>query len=259
MSKSNKYSLIRVSSEDKQPNLSQSNSQFVANLTQNGGYVDNVSGISVKVASVPNVFYNVPDDSNFLVFRDSGAPGVDKGVFITVGQYNVNQLCTALATAINSAITAGIVTVTLDPITQKLVFTSTTVNIQIMYDNSSIYDIIGLTQNSLSNLVVTMDSPVNLTGETEVFVHSSVIARARLTEADGNFSVLAVISLTGVPFGSYAQYQSNDEGLDYIAYEPLQSARTLQQIDITLRNRNGKILVLPNNFFFSIILQAYYK
>lgn len=253
-----RYSLVRVSSEDRTRPID-TNSQFIVNLEQGGGILTQVGKVSLKYATVPNAFYNVPSGLNSLSYEDSGDPGNIKVISITPGQYNVSQLISALQTALNASISSGTVNVTLDPITQILTFASLGPQIKFYYDdNFTMYNIIGLTATTSLSITLTMDAPVNLSGESEVYIHSRTLATGRLFEAQGNFSVVGVIPITA-PFGSNCYYQSNDEELDLISYEPKQSARTIQQIDVTLRSRDGRILQLPENFYFSMILQVYYK
>lgn len=253
-----RYSLVRVSSEDKVRPID-TNSNFIVNLEQGGGILTQVAKVSFKFATVPNVFYNVPSDFNSLAYADSGNPGNIKVISIAAGQYNVNQLITALQNALNASISSGTVNITLNQVTQKLTFSSLGPQLKFYYnDDSTIYNIIGLGQTTAFSISLTMDNPVNLAGESEVYVHSRVLATGRLFEGNGNFSTVGYIPLNQ-PFGSNCYYQSNDEELDLISYEPKQSARTLQQIDVVLRARDGRVLQLPDNFYFSMILQVYYK
>lgn len=253
----NRFSLLRISSEDKsQPD--NTNSDFVVNINPSGGNITQVAKVSLKYATCPNVFYNVPSGLNVLVFEDAGDPGVLQTVTLTPGQYTVQQLITALQTAMNASISTGTVTITLNPTTQKLTFTSSVENITIYLTDTTMSDIIGLGANTASALTVTMDNPVNLSGEAEVFIHSRIVAISRLYEGSGNFSVIGVIPLN-VAFGQNAYYVAPDEELDTIDYQPKQSARTLQQVDVKLRSRDGRLLSLPDNFYFSMILQIYYK
>lgn len=253
-----RFSFVRVSSEDKN-NKNDSNSNFNVNLAPSGGNLAQVTKVSLKYVTCPNAFYNVPVGKNILVFVDSGAPLVEKSVIVQEGQYNASQFILALQTGINAQVTSGTVTVTLDPITQKLNFVSPGLPIKFIYATSTMADIVGFGPNDTQSLQsLTMPYPINLSGEPEVYIHSKTLAIGRLNEAQGNFSVMGVIPMN-VAFGENAYYTAPDEELDTISYAPYQTARTLEQIDITLRARDGRILNLPNNFYFAMILQVYYK
>ena len=60
-----KHRLLRISSEDKS---SGTNSRFSVNIPPTARAIDNVCGYSVKFASCPNMFYNVPEGRNVIQF-----------------------------------------------------------------------------------------------------------------------------------------------------------------------------------------------
>jgi len=248
-----KHRLLRISSEDKQPNGT--NSRFKVALTQSGGAVDRVSAFRIKYASVPNIFYNVPTYANTLqIIRQTG--GVVYNITVEPNQYNITDLITELQNKINTAIAPDTVVISLTN-QSKLNFVFNPDAFSLNKDNSTISDIIGLSENTPFFLNLTLSNPVNLTGETEVYIHSRALHQNGLTEATGNFSVVDVIPLN-VSYGATAYITYPDSHLSQINYEPYETQKSLRVIDIVLRNRKGDVLELPSNFYFTLMLKIYH-
>jgi sulfur relay (sulfurtransferase) DsrF/TusC family protein len=246
---------LRISSEDKATG-SISNSQFTVNLPPTGGTIDTITGFMLKYAAVPNIFPNVPAYANTLqITKQTGA--VVFNVTVPVGQYSSGAFITALQAAINTAINPDTVAITLSS-QQVLNFTFTGDNYSFNFANSTIANIIGLTANIAFAAVSPMQSIVNLQGETEVWIHSKSLNQSGLTETDGNFSVVDVIPLN-VAFGvtAYINYPSDD--MQEISFIPFGTKRSFRQVDIVLRNRNGDVLTLPPNFFFTMMMKIYHN
>jgi len=123
-------------------------------------------------------------------------------------------------------------------------------------------DIIGLGVNDAQGTfltVQTMDNPVNLTGESEVYIHSRALHQSGLTEASGNFSVVDVIPLNDTPYGGVASITYPDHQLSKINYEPYETKKSLRTIDIVLRDRRGNVLQLPENYYFTMMIKLYHE
>lgn len=252
-----KQKMIRISSEDKTLN-SVSNSRFQINLNQNGTNIDSVAGYQVKYVSCPNIFPNVPAYANTLqIIKQIGL--IVYNINLDVGQYLLSDFITELQTKINIAITPASVIVTSNSQGQ-LNFLFSADNWELSYSNSTIKNIIGLSPEN-DNLFfnsLTLSNPVNLTGETELYIHSKTLNNGGLIEPNGAFSVVDVLSLS-VPYGGVAYSDYNNDILHQKKYTPYESLRTFRTLDIVLRNRSGEVLSLPNNFYFNMILLIYYK
>jgi hypothetical protein len=248
--------LLRVSSEDKTAQ-SLSNSDFTVNFRSLGGVVDNVKGVVIKSITSPNQFYNIPSYKNQLFISDS--VGTSYTITLTPDNYTIAELITEMTTKINTAITTDSVVITLNA-TNHLLFTFTGDSYDFVYGTpNNADDQIGLTEDTANLTAVTMQSVPNLTGVTEIFIHSRTIARNNLTEADGSFSVADVLDLD-VEFGVQAYSKFNEVESHKIEYFPWESRRSFRQIDIRLRDRVGNILEYSgDNFHFSMILKIYYR
>lgn len=250
-----KSKMVRISSEDKTKN-SVNNSRFEVNLNQTGANIDRVAGYAVKHISCPNIFYNVPAYANTLeIIKQTG--NITYNILVDPNQYNLNDFILELQTAINTAINPDTVTITANN-KNYLNFVFVGDNYKLIYENSTISKIIGLIQDTpfFSNL--TLSNPVNLTGETELYIHSKTLNPAGLVEPSGAFAVVDVVPLS-VPFGAVAYSNFNDLILHEKPYIPYESLRTFRTVDIVLRNRAGNVLELPDNFYFNMVLIIYYE
>jgi len=251
-----KHRLVRISSEDKAEGGT--NSRFKVNLPSVGGSIDRVCGYIVKYASIPNVFPNVPSYANVLEVAKQTGPVV-YSVALDVNYYNITGFITELQNKINTAIAPDSVAITLTA-ENKLNFVWTGDNYKLpdnFLSTSTIQKIVGLDGDIGFAPSFTLPNPVNLIGETEVYIHSRTLHSGGLTEADGNFSVVDVIPLN-VQYGgvAYITYPSAD--LATINYEPYENQKTLRSVDIVLRNRQGKVLELPSNFNFTMMIKIYH-
>lgn len=249
-----KSRFVRISSEDKSTGT---NNRFTVDLASNGGIIDNVKGFIVHSAQVPNIFYNVPEGKNEIaVFRSLGAQ--TSVITITPGQYTINDLLTELSTKITANIPDTCV-VTFNNISQRLTFTFTGSSYKVLY-GSSMRDILGIAEqdDDVSSLVVTLSYPVNLTGETECYIHSRILASNNLSEASGTFSVVDKINLDK-PYGAICYSNYNNDTTHQVNYFPFENKKTLRTVDINLRSRTGELLVLPDNFTFTMMIKIFFE
>lgn len=260
---------IRVSSEDKDVNASASNSDFIINMSSFMGDIDNIKGVCIKHISFPNIFYNIYNygsglstsgvslNNNRFVFQDSGS-GSPQIAIVPPGQYTINQFIAALQTAINAVASGGItVTITFNVNTDILTFTWAGGTATLLTANNTMANIVGLSANIGPSGAQTLQAPFNLTGQTELYVHSNTIANGNLYEPSGTFGVVDVVPINA-GFGSMVYSNYNEEEFNKILYSPYDYKRSYRQIDIRLRNRDGLILPLPFNFFFNMVLKIYY-
>lgn len=243
-----KNRLVRLSSEDKNTSSSTSNSQFKVDLP--GADLDKVKGFSLVYASVPNIFPNVPSyKSTLLISSITGATNYT--VPVTVGQYTLTQFLAQLKIDIEAVIPD---TVAIAASAQNiLTFTWTGDTYSVTFAGSTLAPIIGLTADLAGGATSVMQSQVNLSGESEVWIHSRKLNPGGMTEADGIFSAFGVIALDN-PYGAVCYMRSPDHVSSQITFG---SRKSLRSIDIVLRNRTGEVLVLPDNFHFSMLIKAY--
>lgn len=250
-----KSRFVRISSEDK---ATGTNNRFSVDLQSNGGIIDNVKGFIVHSAQVPNIFPNVPSYSNTLQLTRQTGPVV-YNINVDVGQYVIADFITELQNKINAVIGPDTVTITVDS-QGKLNFAFSADNWELSYSNSSIKNIIGLSPSNdgFFFTVATLANPVNLTGESEVYIHSRVLCPNNLSEASGTFSVVDKINLDK-PYGAMCYTNYNSDTVHQVNYFPFESKKTLRTIDINLRSRTGELLVLPDNYTFTMMIKIFFS
>ncbi len=249
-----KSRFVRISSEDK---ATGTNNRFTVDLASNGGIIDNVKGFIVHSAQVPNIFYNVPAGKNIIQINRS-LNNQTNTLAITPGQYTINDLLAELSNKITLGIPDTCV-VTINDITQRLTFTFTGSSYRLLYGGTTMRDILGLApQDNQSALVVTLSDPVNLTGETECYIHSRILASNNLSEASGTFSVVDKINLDK-PYGAMCYTNYNNDLTHQVNYYPFENKKTLRSVDINLRSRTGELLVLPDNYTFTMMIKIFYE
>jgi len=255
--KNSKSRLLRLSSEDK---VLGTKGRFTIDLISSGGLIDNIKGYVVHSIQAPNVFDNIPYYANTLsVVKQTGLIQYD--IAIPTSYYFIDDLVTVLQTAINAAIAPDTVAVTISEVatTQKFAFEFTGDDYELK-SSSTIASRLGLT----ADLTITAGTPTalqsipNLIGETELYVHSRVLAPNNLIEGTGSFSVVDKLDLDK-PYGTMCYSSFNSDTTHYKKYFPFESLKTLRTVRLTIRNRTGQILTLPDNFDLSIMLMLFYK
>lgn len=236
--------LIIISSDDKDPSESESNSSFTVNLKETYN-TQNIGRILVKSIQVPNVFYNIRGNNsapgsgsvnNVFTFREGA---VTFNAVVPEGQYILNDYVFALQTAIN-LVSGGAVTVTVDPTTNRIVFTDTVpITILPVSSGNAAGDVCGILTEQ-TGLSVTADALPDLSGIDMVFLHSRDVSSNFSIDGDaGMISAFEGVSLHDTQFGANAYYQSNDVIGSEITYD---KAINLSRIRIVLRDNLGNKL-----------------
>ena len=246
-----KEKFIVVNSKDRNPILGgKTNTDFTVSYKDSD--CQQVLKCVVKDVFIPNQFYNITLINNTLrIFGGSLVLPAD--IKINIGQYNIDQLITELTDKINNALQTDTVVITKDPITNKLIFTTTsTMNIFI----SSMAPVIGLTTSLSGGNINDMQEPWNLNDLQFVQVHSNAVGSAHGIDASrGIISLIETVSLVETPFGAVAHRQNNDNMISEILYE---QPRNMFNIDIRLRDQDGVLLDLPDNHNCTVILKIYF-
>lgn len=274
--KSSKSRYIRISSQDKAIGT---NNRFKVDLASNGGVIDNVKGYIVHSAEVPNVFNNITtNNNNYQVGFGGPATETDLNLNVPEGFYLIDDLISIM----NAQIAAQIA-INGDAYTFVLskygVFPNEKIQIDVnglsagscnlFSSDNTIYPTLGIftTPNAIPpNVPVFISNGIpyqspnlpNLIGETACYIHSRILAPNNLSEANGTFSVVDKINLDK-PFGSMCYTNYNDDTTHENNYYPFESRKTLRTIDINLRNAEGDLLVLPPNFYFSMMIKIFYS
>lgn len=247
--------LLVINSKDKDVG-SNSNSDFTIQ-TQEKYLLQGISRIVIVEATVPNLFANINNDNNMFDFKEEGGPSLQ--TFIPVGQYNVTQLITALETEIVSLVTVGnIPTITLDPITNKLIINMSVTGLRIL-GNSTIAEVIGLIPGQYVlnvGLQTIMPRIVNLSGLPVVYIHSKALSSSYGIDAGKGLTNLVVpVPLNEAPYGSYATLLPKDLAVSEIVYD---SPRNITTLDIRLRDSQGKLLDIEN-MHITLVVKIYFS
>jgi hypothetical protein len=216
----------------------------------------NIKQMVVKNVTLPNTSYNINSTNNQLrwVYNSS-----NKLSTLPVGQYNLVELASALQTAF-IVYDAG-ATVTINPLTQKLVYHFSLPSQILINSSSPLASLIGF---NLANLVaypaiagVNFTAPTlsNLAGIRNFFVCSRTLAQGFNSVLQNGTNLPMILAMPNtVPFGSLNHYQSNDILLDVKSYKQLQN---VQYIDLQIRDEDNNIVDL-NGEEISLNLLIYF-
>lgn len=250
---------IRITSSDK-IDTSVNNGNFSVAL-KDRITTQGVRAILVKELWIPNTFYNIRSSSGFInnLFKMRETGQADISPTIQEGQYNIVTFMNALQTSINALLVSGTVAITLDTLTNKIVFTFTGTTADFIYDyedGNLMASTVGITETIAGpSAVITAQSLPDLSGISAVFVHSPDLSLNETIDGDfGLIDSLESISFNNVPFGSMGYKQTNYDSVSSVIYP---SVKNLSTIRITLRDQYGNILD-PGTSDIIIVLKIIY-
>ena len=234
---------------------------FSVNFGGNTSYdLSNVTAIRFKYVSFANSEYNVNSKNNVLGFSHS----IVGGSFITldVGQYTLNDLITQLGEKLGGAIGSA-VTVAVHPLKKNLEIAIPSGQTLILFQNgeggTTCGDLIGLCQTTTSaSAEIALDCMPNLGGLNILHLHSKQISDGKTLISTNDNDIGRVngflsIPIT-VPFSATEGWKSNDT--DIIYYDG--TGISLQQIDISLRDGDGRLVECSDNYVTEIGLEVFY-
>jgi hypothetical protein len=264
--------LVTISSSDKNDNLSENNSDFTVILNERN-LSQGVNRVLIKECTVPNVFPNIRGPANYnasfnnLLIIDKQGVGL-LPVIVPEGQYVIstlgvpppNDLITVLTSLIDAAIAPDTVTITLDPITNKLNFTFSSANYKFIENTittpTPLNNVLGIVNETPAYTnSIDADGLPDLSGLKNVYIHSKDIAD--LNGVDAGFGLISLaepVSLVDTPYGAYAYKQNNDDELASIVFE---QPRNLSVIRVVLRDEKGTKLDIGTHEM-NIVFKAYF-
>lgn len=250
-----KSRLLRLSTEDK---VFGTQGRFQIDLAS-ASVIDTIKGYMVHSISCPNVFDNVPTWANGIqVIKTTGLVVYD--IVLTNSYYFLDDFIAELQTKINASIADSVVITKSGLVpNQKIAFTFSGDEYTLNFLHTSLSKRLGLTGDLVcpDGVLTSVLSIPNLTGETELYIHSRTIAPNNCIEGSGSFSIVDKLNLDK-PYGAVCYSALDNERTHLQTYFPYESLKTFRTINITLRNRTGNILVLPDNFDFTMMLKIYY-
>lgn len=257
----NRFKYIRVTNLERSSGTA---NDFLVCLG-NDPILDKCVEIQVVSVTFPNVGYNITGAKNNNIFRITFLPATPISLLIPDGQYTTAQLLTIINAIVPSA---GTFTAVQDPITGKIVLTSTI--IQFVIGGSSIYpnttgvnSYLGFTTTSPvgGTLSWTANSRPALGGDTMFYVHSSDIAinatyLDNTLDGGGTHDVNGFISIPIVtPYNTYQVYHPIERDRVTFGRYP----RTVKNIHFTLRTDFGRLATLGENDVATIVLKMFYE
>ena len=257
-----------VTSNDKTSDSS-SNSDFKVRLGDTY-FSQQVCGISVVSCTVPNVIYNINEHNNrFLVSREV-PPLTLTASIIPIGQYTISQLMSAISIAIfNTPLLSSLnISITQDPITQKLVFKTDAIQgFKFYYTSlalsSTIWEVLGL-DPEVSLYTATIDPAdgkhtifstyiPNLSGNQYLNILSN-LSENNSIDGQGVKSLLEIVNLYDTPFGSFHTQTTNMAEHAVIKYV---NPRNLNNITIKLVDEKYRDIDI-GNFSVTVVLRIYF-
>jgi hypothetical protein len=208
----------------------------------------------VHKVTCPNVFENIHDEINTFVIRRQGQPA-DDVITVQVGQYDINQLIANLKGQIDALIGPDTISITLNPVTNKLTFTTGVVNITYYDgDTSPLSPYLGILSTSLPSLSITADAKPDLGGTKVVFFHSKELALSRSDISDRLVSSFCSVSFGNVPFGYDGKFVQGTSDANRFVFS---TDKNIRSINVRLRDAKGRLLD-PKQHNYTIVLKAYY-
>lgn len=239
------------------------NARFSVDLGNSG----NTGIVKSKLVSlsVVNAFYNVinPEGLTNATLNGTTSTGGVFSIVVPNGQYNNTQIFAFLKDALETHIGSGTVTFSIkNGYLTNIVTTVGTIQIDAMLSTGvgSVAELLGFTVDSAVNADITSDAMINLEGLKSIFIRSLKMSPGNAIESsEGGSSSSGVTDLlASVPldadFGKILHFYKFDSELYTVEYaEPIQ----IDNIDITLTNSSGRLLILPPQMDIHLVLKLY--
>ena len=197
--------------------------------------------VSIVDCVIPFSFYSINSTNNILVYLYLGTQYT---VTIPVGNYNINQLITALQSLMSNF------TVSYTSVTNKLTFTNSSNNNFSFLPSSTCFGIIGFSDGNTytSNAyVLTSVNCINIYSITYIQVNSNFLTYNINKKQINNLNILGLIPIQTTPF-SLIQYNNSTN------YKINLFINQISSIRIKLTDNLGNLLDL-NGCYFNMTLQ----
>jgi hypothetical protein len=193
--------------------------------------------VTVLNAQIPVSFYII-DETNNILYYLQGA--VQKTIIIPVGNYNGNQLVTAL----NAGFTANAtdITTSLNTLNGLLVFTVTVPALTYAFQSTStIKKILGFDSNLITSTFITLPYQLNLLGKKKIFINSYNLRNSAYTSKNLGFvQTVATIPVDQPPYNM----------INYVSATDLEKViltnRTVDTIDIQIFDEDNNYINFRN-------------
>ena len=245
-----KHKLLHISSKDKQAGT---NSNFSLNLSHHY-WLQAAKSVVVKHVTIPNVFYNVDANNNTFTYEIAGAPST---VVVDVGQYSISDLLGALTVVMVADGVVGF-TATLDAITRKVSFTSTTA-IEYLSAGNAMAGALGITQGSVGDVTAhTAAHLPSLEGIRNIVIASSSLGENNYLASDQKIADVIALVPMDQPFGGVVHYVSQHSEIDDFDTLSQRNGKNISQIDIRVIDTDTNQIVDLTNHDIDIVVKIYY-
>ena len=194
------------------------------------------SYITVLNAQIPVSFYIIDETNNILYYSDGTTT---KTIIITIGNYNGNQMVTALNAGFTS--NGSLITTILNSQTGLLYFTITGGTNYTFLATSTIKSILGFDTNISSNTLITMPYQLNLLGKKKIFINSNNLRNSAFSsKALSCVQTIATIPVDQPPYNMISYVSVSD--LEKI----ILSNKSLDMIDIEIVDEDNNYVNFRN-------------
>lgn len=242
--------LLRISSQDKSPEQTNSNFSVILN---NASFVQSVRGIIPKTISFKHVFPNIFGGNSTFSFVWNGTPS---SVSIPEAWYDANSLASILTSRllIDPIVMGAVSVITftdppLNPVYNqkfKFVISGGSLTLQTVASGNPMGDVLGIGNDTISSSDYVPDYLPDLGGISTVYLCSSEMAgNNAAASSNGGEQVQIITEIPiDVPFGSQVYYRAFNDDMETIVYP---SSRSLTKVSIQLCTRTGAILDLKQH------------
>lgn len=236
--------LLRISSKDR---TDSSISKYNFTFATNDYDLHQAKRIMLKSAIIPNTQYNIHIHNNTFRYFIGGVFGTS--LVLPVGQYTITTLIDALTAA---AVALGM-TIVQDPLTLKLVFTTTTpITYLTKNQGNFMAGVLGITSESTGGDVGSYSAPglPNLIGLRHLYIASSTLSNntSMITDDKQKLSIFADIPIT-VEFGGLQDVDNDSSTLDYTSFG---ARKNISTIDINLIDEHNETVDLNGHDFILV-------
>jgi len=194
------------------------------------------SYITVLNAQIPVSFYILDETNNVLNYTDNS---VSKTIELTQGNYNGNQMVTALNTGFTA--NGSPITSLLNSQTGILYFFITGGNSITFLSTSTVKSILGFDVNISSTTLIKLPYQLNLLGKKKIFINSNNLRNSAFTSKSlSSTQTIATVPVDQPPYSM----------INYVAVIDMQkivlSNRALDMIDIEITDENNNYVNFQN-------------
>jgi hypothetical protein len=241
--------LLRISSKDRS---SQSPSQYNIDFNTNDNDLHQIKRITLKSVVIPNTQYNITQHNNVLYLPSTLTDATHYE--ISVGQYTIVELITALKEVIDYNIAPETIDITQDCLTHKLTFALTDGYMNVIKSMNPMAYVLGIEKDEVNVNSYSCDNLPNLSGLNHIYISSQSLSNhtQMITHDKKKQNVFADITMK-VCFGQTQYTDEDTNSLDYVVFH---SHKNISRLDIKLMDEHNHELEL-NGRDWTLVFRVY--